>query len=85
MQGSELSKSIYRGASICPKRDGKKAKKVGRREIQPESGEFFRSGGGVYRVLAVCDTPSAAANTKYDEFHTAVGKVPRGRAVITML
>jgi len=84
MQGSELSKSIYRGASICPKRDGKKAKKVGRRESSPESGQILRTGGGVYRVLAV-GAASVAANTKYEEFHRASGNVPRGRAVITML
>jgi hypothetical protein len=30
LQSSELSKSIYRGASICRKGDGKKVKKVGR-------------------------------------------------------
>ncbi len=28
---------------------------------------------------------ASAANTKYEEFHNAVGTVPRGRAVMTML
>src|ERR1035441_7937121 len=35
LQSSELSKSIYRGASICRKGDGKKVKKVGRERNFP--------------------------------------------------
>ena len=39
VQGSELSKSIYRGASICRTEDVRKAKKVGQRRNLAQIGK----------------------------------------------
>ena len=80
-RSSELLQKHLPGREYMPKGRCKESEKGwDRRDFSAQIGH-----GRLGQEVTYRGSSESAAKTKYEEFHSAVGTVPRGRAVTTML